>query len=58
MAVRGQTHAKRERELARKERRERKQAKKDAQRAAASTDMANGADNPQGTGEDGQEQAE
>jgi hypothetical protein len=50
MAVKGQTHAKRARELALKERRERKQAKKEAQRAAANApdaDEANGEPTPE-----------
>lgn len=46
MAVKGQTHAKRARELARKERREHKQAKKEARAAgnAPAEDAANDGD--------------
>ena len=43
MSVKGQTHAKRAREFALKERRERKKAKKEAQRAGGNQPEANGA---------------
>jgi hypothetical protein len=43
MATKGQTHQKRARELALKERRERKQAKKEAQRAEGKTTLADDA---------------
>ena len=42
MSIKGQTHAKRAREFALKERRERKKAKKEAQRAAIDSPDAGG----------------
>lgn len=42
MSIKGQTHAKRAREFALKEKRERKKAKKEAQRSAVTSPEVNG----------------
>jgi len=57
MPTKGQTHAKRARELELKERRERKKAKK-AERAAGNVPAADGSSTPEAEGQEGSDTTE
>jgi len=57
MPTKGQTHAKRARELELKERRERKRAKK-AERAAGNVPAADGSSTPEAEGQEGSDTTE